>query len=304
MDAKARIDELVKSEDVVLFMKGSRSAPRCGFSARVVDILDEYLPQYRTVDVLSDPEVREGVKAYSSWPTIPQLYVKGEFVGGCDIVTEMQKSGELAKVLGAEVGEVTAPDVTVTAEAVAALKSFGGTDAKPVVRLEIGRDFEHQMDFDERRTDDVVVDRPDVTLLFDRASARRADGMRIDFVERADGGGFKIDNPNEPPRVKELEPRELKAWLDSGKPVELFDARMPEERAIAAIASSIALDDAGKKRLEQLDRDATLVFYCHHGMRSRGAAQHAIGMGFRHVHNLSGGIDAWSDRVDPSVPKY
>ena len=96
---RARIDGLVKDHRVLLFMKGNRQRPQCGFSAQVVQILDSILPGYRTVDVLSDPEVREGIKEYSSWPTIPQLYVAGEFQGGCDIVMEMYQSGELQQKL-------------------------------------------------------------------------------------------------------------------------------------------------------------------------------------------------------------
>jgi len=96
---RARIDGLVKDNQVLLFMKGNRQRPQCGFSARVVQILDTLLPEYRTVDVLADPEIRDGIKAYSSWPTIPQLYVAGEFQGGCDIITEMYQSGELQQKL-------------------------------------------------------------------------------------------------------------------------------------------------------------------------------------------------------------
>ena len=96
---RSRIDGLVKDHAVLLFMKGNRQRPQCGFSAQVVQILDTLLPDYRTVDVLSDPDIREGIKEYSSWPTIPQLYVAGEFQGGCDIVTEMYESGELQQKL-------------------------------------------------------------------------------------------------------------------------------------------------------------------------------------------------------------
>ena len=99
---RERIDSLIKSKDVILFMKGDRSQPQCGFSARCVQMLDSILPEYETVDVLSDSDIREGIKEYSNWPTIPQLYVRGEFIGGCDIVTEMYESGELAQVLGVE----------------------------------------------------------------------------------------------------------------------------------------------------------------------------------------------------------
>jgi monothiol glutaredoxin len=96
---RARIDGLVKDNTVLLFMKGNRQRPQCGFSAQVVQILDSLLPEYRTVDVLGDPEIREGIKEYSAWPTIPQLYLAGEFQGGCDIITEMYQSGELQQKL-------------------------------------------------------------------------------------------------------------------------------------------------------------------------------------------------------------
>ena len=94
-DAKTQIDETVKSNDVVLYMKGSKAMPQCGFSSRVAGVLNYMGVDYKDVDVLADNDIRQGIKAYSDWPTIPQLYVKGEFVGGCDIITEMTLSGEL-----------------------------------------------------------------------------------------------------------------------------------------------------------------------------------------------------------------
>jgi monothiol glutaredoxin len=98
---RAKIEGLIASDRVVLFMKGERAFPQCGFSARVVQILDTLVPEYTTVDVLRAPDVREGIKEYSSWPTIPQLYVAGEFLGGCDIVTELYTTGELKQKLEA-----------------------------------------------------------------------------------------------------------------------------------------------------------------------------------------------------------
>lgn len=89
------IDEAVKANDVLLFMKGTPTFPQCGFSSVVVQVLDYLGVSYQAVNVLEDQEVREGIKAYSNWPTIPQLYVKGEFVGGCDIIKEMFEAGEL-----------------------------------------------------------------------------------------------------------------------------------------------------------------------------------------------------------------
>lgn len=94
-DVRARIDEIVKSSDIVLFMKGTPLFPQCGFSSRAIAILDHLGVKFETVDVLQDPEIRQGIKDYSDWPTVPQLYVKGEFVGGSDIMMEMFEAGEL-----------------------------------------------------------------------------------------------------------------------------------------------------------------------------------------------------------------
>ncbi len=101
-DAKDRIAELVGTNDIVLFMKGTALFPQCGFSGRAIAILDRLGAQYETVDVLQDPEIRQGIKAYSDWPTVPQLYVKGEFVGGSDIMMEMFESGELQQLVAAK----------------------------------------------------------------------------------------------------------------------------------------------------------------------------------------------------------
>ena len=94
-----RIKDVIGSSDVVLFMKGVPAAPQCGFSAAVVQILSSLAVPFKSVDVLSDPQIREGIKAFSNWPTIPQLYVKGEFLGGSDIVREMFQAGELKALL-------------------------------------------------------------------------------------------------------------------------------------------------------------------------------------------------------------
>ena len=94
-----QIEQAVRSNPVMLFMKGSPEQPQCGFSAQVVSVLASYDLPYATADVLAHPEIREGIKEYANWPTVPQLYVSGEFVGGCDIVLEMHESGELGELL-------------------------------------------------------------------------------------------------------------------------------------------------------------------------------------------------------------
>lgn len=99
-EIRSKIDETVKGNKIVLFMKGSKMFPQCGFSARVVQALRAVgVNDFVDVNVLADPEIREGIKVYSSWPTIPQLYIGGEFIGGCDIVTELHQTGELDKMV-------------------------------------------------------------------------------------------------------------------------------------------------------------------------------------------------------------
>jgi len=98
-DILKKIEETISNNDVVLYMKGSKDFPQCGFSAAVSHVLNNLGVNYLDIDVLRDPEIRQGIKEFSDWPTIPQLYIKGEFIGGCDIVKEMFQSGELQELL-------------------------------------------------------------------------------------------------------------------------------------------------------------------------------------------------------------
>lgn len=100
-EAKSRIESLLSSNRVMLFMKGNKMFPACGFSARVVQLLKGHKVGFESFNVLSDPAMRSGIKEFSDWPTIPQLYVNGEFIGGCDIVNQLEESGELAATLAA-----------------------------------------------------------------------------------------------------------------------------------------------------------------------------------------------------------
>lgn len=297
-----KIGGLVAAEPVVLFMKGSRFRPACGFSAAVVETLDALLPRYATVDVLADAELREGIKEFSSWPTIPQLYVRGEFVGGADIIREMQASGELAALLGAP--EVAPPRIEVSARAGAVLRE-AAAEAGPgeAIRVVVSPRFEHGLGIEARQPGDLEVEIEGVTLLFDRMSAARAEGLRFDYLEREGEAGFMIDNPNAPPQVKQVSAGELHERLARGG-VQLWDVRSPEERAVAAIPGSRLLDEAARAELLALDRATPLVFHCHHGVRSQAAAEFFVSQGFRDVSNLRGGIDAWSREVDGGVPRY
>jgi monothiol glutaredoxin len=300
----ARIQSILASHKVVLFMKGNRRAPACGFSSRTVDALDELLPDYVTVDVLSDEAIREGMKAYSSWPTFPQLYVDGKLVGGADIVTDMHAAGELAAAVGAAGPmAVETPEVMLTEAAIDAFVTYAETTPANV-RLEIDRAFDAVLDLAPPKERDLILDMGRVVLSMDTASARRADGMTIDFVRTAATEGFKIENPNAPPKVRELPVEGLAKMLAAHKPMLLLDVRTEEEREIVKLDGSVRFSSDDPEILDEVDRTMPIVLYCHHGVRSRAAAEHVIRMGFREVHNVLGGIDAWSLRIDPTAKRY
>ena len=300
-----KLETLVASDPVVLFMKGTRSFPQCGFSAGLVNILNTLIPKYATVNVLSDPDVRNGMKEFSDWPTFPQLFIKGEFVGGADIVRQMHESGDLEKKLGELVAPAKPPTLTVTPRAASELTA-ALTDGSPgdVIHLTITPAWEHQLDIGPKEASHVTVTSNGVTVQLDRASAARAPGVTIDFIEGADGAGFKIDNPNRPAVVKQIGPKELKALLDAGKIKHVYDVRTDKERAVAVLPNTTLLDDQVMASIEALPKDTPLAFHCHHGNRSRAAAEHFLKHGFTNVYNLAGGIDAWSLEIDPKIPRY
>jgi monothiol glutaredoxin len=300
---RAELDSLVHSKKVLLFMKGNRHFPACGFSATVIGILNQLTPDYETVNILEDQSVREGMKEFSSWPTFPQLYVDGQFVGGCDIVKEMHAQGELQKVLGVEPKPVKAPRLTVTPAAAKAFQDALADAGEDVLRLDIDPQYNCDLYVGPPEAGDFAVSSNGVVLHVAREFAARADGITVDYVEGPKGHAFRIDNPNEPPRVKPIDPKALKAMLDAGK-VELFDVRPDDERARASIAQARKLDAASERYLFGLKKDAAIALHCHHGGRSRSAAERLLQEGFTQVYNLEGGIEAWSRDVDPSVPRY
>ena len=302
---KSRIESLIESDRVVLFMKGTRMQPQCGFSAATIGILDSLVPDYTTFNVLEDQGIREGIKAFSEWPTIPQLYIDREFVGGCDIVKQMFNNGELHEMLGAEAPDRTPPEVAVSDAAAAIIGNALQANPGNAVHLSIDGRWQHSFNLGPIEGHEIRAESNGVALLFDVASAHKAKGLSIDVEETVQGTAFRIDNPNAPPPVGAMSPAELAAARgDAGSAPTLVDVRTSDERARARIEGSILLDDEGLRTVSSLAKDTKLVFYCHTGVRSQSAAEHFRAEGFTDVHNLEGGIDAWSREVDPSVPRY
>ncbi|MBW2716777.1 MAG: Grx4 family monothiol glutaredoxin [Deltaproteobacteria bacterium] len=304
---RQRIEEMIASNDVVLFMKGNRDAPQCGFSSTVIGILDGLVADYATTDVLADSAVREGIKEYSQWPTVPQLYVRGEFLGGCDIVQELAASGELAKSLGVSASAPSEPpEITVTPAGAEALRAAARTapdDA--VLHLGIDARFQNKLYFAPRGANEISVESNGIEIALDPVSVGRANGSIIDVVETEQGPGFRIDNPNAPAgQVNQASVGEIKQQLDAGELREFFDVRTPEERAKASIPGTRLMTPEEAERIGGLPKDTALAFHCHHGGRSQAAAEHFAGLGFVNVSNVVGGIDAWSLEIDPEVPRY
>jgi len=300
---KGKIDNFVHGHKVVLFMKGTRQQPMCGFSARTVAALDSLLPDYLTVNVLDDPEVRDGIKVYGNWPTIPQLYIDGELVGGCDIVLNMFNSGELHQTLGLDAPDRTPPEVTVTPAAAAKILEAMQGHEGIALHFQVDANWETQFNLAPPQGQEIATESNGIRILMDIATAQRARGAIIDWVSTVQGEGLAIELPQAPPPVRQMPVAELAAKLQDGA-VTLVDVRGETDRALAAIDGSLVLDRETMEKLERLPKDTALAFLCHHGNSSMGAAEYFRKQGFTNVSNVAGGIHAWSLEVDSSVPTY
>lgn len=193
------IDGLLRENRVVLFMKGNRAQPQCGFSAKTVEALDMILPDYQVVDVLQNAEIRDGIKAYGNWPTIPQLYVAGELVGGCDIIKEMFDSGELGTVLGVNPPAADKPPaIRISPAAIDIMQNALEKNPGKAICLRINGSWKHSMSLEAPRPGSLSVSVEPITIDVDPWTATRADGLSIDVMESVQGRGFRFDNPNAP----------------------------------------------------------------------------------------------------------
>ena len=180
------------------FMKGTQVMPQCGFGATVIQILDENNARLPTVNVLAEPMMREGIKVFSNWPTIPQLYVEGEFVGGCDIVKDMHASGDLATKLGVTVEPMTPPSITVTDDAAAKLnEALSSAGEGVMLHLSINRFLS------QHSSSDLALLQCDAESKHYAQLDQQIDVLKLTMCFKdPDGTGFKVDNPNAPSRLR------------------------------------------------------------------------------------------------------
>ncbi|MGF6495418.1 monothiol glutaredoxin [Luteibacter sp. 621] len=300
---RERIEALLAQHEVVLFMKGTRQQPMCGFSAAATNTLNDVVEQYHTVNVLEDPEIREGIKEYGQWPTIPQLYVKGELVGGSDIIRQMYTSGELYTLFGASAPDRTPPEITITDKAAEAIRGGMANAQGMALHLEIGPDHSAGFQLAPGGDHDIITVANGIEVHFDPGSAQRAKGIIIDWVSTVQGEGLSLKFPGAT-EVHGMSVHELKDRLAAGDLI-LVDVRPAHGRAMAApLAGARILEDEGYEALAALPKDTAIAFICHHGISSRGAAERMAAHGFTQIFSVDGGMDAWSREVDPTVPRY
>lgn len=299
----SRIESLLAAHRVVLFMKGTPQAPQCGFSAATVERLDDVLDDYTSVNVLADEDMRQGIKEFGNWPTIPQLYVGGELVGGADIIGQMYGSGELHKLLGVAEPDRTPPSISISDAAVAAIGPAVAEADGQNLFLAIDARYQPHFELREAGPNDIVSHANGLDVHFEPASAARARDAVIDWVETPQGSGLSINLPAAPPTVRAIDVHQLKQRMDEGK-ITVIDVRPAPERAIAPFAGAEVFEPDSHDRLTGLAKDTPLAFLCHHGNASRNAAEHFVKLGFRDVANIEGGIDMWSTEIDSSLPRY
>ncbi len=300
LDSETRgiIENLVNSNKVVLFMKGTPQQPQCGFSAKTTAALDTLIPEFVSVNVLEHPAIREGIKEYADWPTIPQLYIDGELIGGNDIVQDMLKSGELAGTLGIEKPTITQPKITISDEGRVVMKKALESQPDGALHLQISATWTHQIALDPDQQGEVQADVGGFKLHMDPWTAARADGLTMILDEDLTGTRFIFDNPNAPPPVREMSVTALKERLDSGDDVVLIDVRDDKERATASIQGARAWNDDTRSFVESLPKDTEIILHCQMGGRSQALAEALRQRGHTNLHNVTGGIKAWAAEID------
>jgi monothiol glutaredoxin len=289
---RERLDTIVNEHPVVLFMKGNREQPMCGFSAATSRVLSDLLPNYHTVDVLADPEIRQGVKEYGDWPTIPQLYVKGELVGGADIVRQMYASGELHTLFDLPQPDRTPPEITITDKAAEAIRTAMAEAGDMVLHLDVGADHTAAFRVDAAGDNDIVTEANGLRVHLDPGSAQHARGITIDWVETMQGAGLSLRFPGAT-QVKPMSVGELHQRLEDGD-ITLIDVRPAQSRAeLAALPQARILEEEGHATLDALPHEGDIAFICLKGVSSQGVAEQFAAHGFENVYSVDGGMNAW-----------
>ncbi len=292
-EVQSMIEQQIASSEVVLYMKGSPKMPQCGFSAKTAGLLDGLLNgDYAAYNVLDDERLREGIKVFSDWPTIPQLYIRGEFVGGCDIITEMYNAGELHEMLGLEVPDRTPPEITITERAATEIQGFLDQYPGQYLHFSVTPDWDARFEIGPRGGHEIATEAAGMTILMDLATAQKAKGATIDWVETMQGSGLKLDLPGAPPAVQSITADQLQARLNQGEDIWVVDTRPEPDRQAKPVDFAQPLDADMMARLKDADPNQPVVFMCHVGITSLKIAEHYRKQGMTQLFNLTGGVEA------------
>lgn len=286
----SRLKALALTDEIVVFCAGTN--PLSPKTQYLVNWLEVRGAKFLVVDALSDPTLSPLLEAGGTAQCLPIMCTGGRLIGAGAVLRHLAESGQLARLLE-KPGAGCLPVIAASTRAAAVLQS-ALQSATDVIRLKISRDLHHELDVDERRADDIELALGNVTLVLDRDSAALADGLAIDWIERTEGSGFRIDNPNEPRGLREVQCEVLAQRLDSPLPPLLIDARTEAEYLQGRLPNARLLDASLLDALPLLDRRTPLAFYCKNGTRSQRAALHHVELGFLDVVMLVGGLDAWT----------
>jgi monothiol glutaredoxin len=297
-ETRGIIDQVLSANKVVLFMKGTPQQPQCGFSATTVSTLEMLIPDFMSVNVLEHPSIRDGIKEFANWPTIPQLYIDAELIGGSDIVTDMLQSGELAAALGVDKPESDTPKIIIDDKGLEVMKKALDSQPGNALHLQINAGWSHTISLGPDKGSAVQATVGEIQIHMDPWSAARADGLKMTMEEDLTGTRFSFDNPNAPPPVNQMTVQTLKEKLDSDAKVILIDVRSDEERASASIDGSRHWNEEAMQLVESSPKDAELIFHCHAGGRSQALAESIRQRGYTNLHNVIGGMQAWAAEID------
>ena len=290
-DIQSKILKIIQDNKIILFMKGTKEKPQCGFSANAIKILDELIDDYHTINVLENPKIRKGIKEFSDWPTIPQLYIQEKFIGGCDIVQEMMNSGELLQILKIDIKVNNKIKIEINKEAQEKIKQFlNKFKRKNILRISVNAQYEHFLNIDDKKINDTCIDYNEFQVIMNKLSSSRANGLKITFHKKNNIEGFKIYNPNAPIKPKKITTLDLKNLLKSDKKYTLLDIRKKDEWNKSHLKEAILLCEKPKTFLKLLNKKDKIIIVCNFGNRSLIMAKKIIKLGFQNVYSLSGGI--------------
>lgn len=303
---RQRIEALRPTHRLVLVMSGTPNTLTCGSTVNICELLDGIGLDYAPVDGTGDPEFARGERHRAYRYGIPQLYLDGEFVASGDAIEDMANAGELHAGLGLAAPDRRPPEVKLSPAAAKFLRAvIAGREGGVVADIQITAQWSGCVRIEPRRKGTIQTEVDGVPLQFDLASVRRAEGMSIDWQDVERGPDLLLHFPNAPviEPVRPMSPEQADAGVRDGG-LTIVDIRHPQERALARLNLPFLSLDEHNHVIRNLAPDVPLAVLCHHGDRSVPAAEYLHLLGHRDVYYIEGGIEAWAERVDPSIPRY